>query len=78
MSPDPVTAAFAANLRRLRAGRGLTVPALAEQAGITRDVIRNIENGAASTTFPTAWRIAGALGSTVAEMLAPDGGGDCG
>jgi transcriptional regulator with XRE-family HTH domain len=69
--PDPVNDAFAASLTRLRTEQGLTKGALAERAGIDQTGIGKIEAGIGGTTLRTAWLIAGALGTTVAEMLAP-------
>jgi transcriptional regulator with XRE-family HTH domain len=66
-----VNDAFAASLTSLRTARGLSKCALAERAGIDQTSIGKIEAGIAGTTLRTAWLIAGALGTTVAEMLAP-------
>ena len=71
MVDDPVNAAFAANLTRLRTARGMTKGALAELSGIDQTGIGKIEAGINGTTFRTAWVLAEALGTTVAEMLAP-------
>lgn len=72
---DPVTAVFAANLRRLRKELHLSPPALGRAAGVDPDIIRHLEAGSASTTLATAGLLASALGSTVPEMLTEGGAG---
>jgi len=69
---DPVNEMFAANLTRLRTARGLTKGALAALSGVDQTGIGKIEAGANGTTLATAGLLAEALGTTVAEMLAPD------
>lgn len=66
---DPVTAAFASSLRRLRREQGLSRHALAGRSGVSGDSIRNVENGVSSTALATAGKLAKALGSTVPEMI---------
>lgn len=68
---DPVNAAFAASLYRLRTSRELSQLALAGRAGITPETIANIENALHGTSLATAHKLADALGTTVAAMLAP-------
>ena len=69
--PDPVNDAFAASLTRLRTAQGLTKTALAARSGVDQTGIGKIEAGIVGTTLTTAGTLAEALGTTVAEMLAP-------
>ena len=66
---DPVTAAFASSLKRLRREQGLSRHALAGRSGVSDDSIRNLENGMSSTVLLTAGKLAKALGSSVPEMI---------
>jgi transcriptional regulator with XRE-family HTH domain len=69
---DPVSAAFAANLRRLRLDRKLSQTALGQMADVHHTGISLIENGA-GTTIATAGRLAKALGVPVGDMFATEG-----
>jgi transcriptional regulator with XRE-family HTH domain len=71
VADDPVNAVFAASLTRIRTERGLTKKALAVRSGIDQTGIGKIEAGVGGTTLRTAGMLAGALGTTPAEMLAP-------
>jgi transcriptional regulator with XRE-family HTH domain len=71
---DPVTAVFAANLHRLRTGKGLSRTGLGRLAGVDPNSIGTVENGLGSTTLVTAGKIAAALGSDLPTMLIPGGG----
>jgi transcriptional regulator with XRE-family HTH domain len=74
VTTDPV-AAFAANLRRLRAERGLNKAALARLTGVNQASISNIENEKFGVTLATAGKIADGLRVPLAEMIteAPEG-----
>lgn len=69
--PDTQTR-LAARLRALRAGRGLTLDALAERAGVSRSMISLIERGASSPTAAVLDRLAGGLGVTIASLFAEE------
>ncbi|TDN75433.1 XRE family transcriptional regulator [Pseudonocardia autotrophica] len=58
--------------RRVREGRqrrGLTLQGLADAAGVSRSMLSEIERGAKMPTVLVLDRVAGALGSSVAQLL---------
>lgn len=61
-----------AQLRHLRAAKGLSQRALAEAAELTRMSIVNYENGNSVPSVVIAGRLADALGVTVDELLGGD------
>jgi transcriptional regulator with XRE-family HTH domain len=63
---------LAARLRGLRTGRGLTLEALAERAGVSRSTISLIERGASSPTAAVLDRLAAGLGVTIASLFADE------
>jgi transcriptional regulator with XRE-family HTH domain len=69
--PDTQTR-LAARLRTLRAGRGLTLEALAKRAGVSRSMISLIERGASSPTAAVLDRLAAGLGVTIASLFAEE------
>ena len=64
-------ALIAANLRRLRAKRGLSQEALADLAGIHRTYVGSVERAERNISIDNVCRLAGALGVDVRELLAP-------
>jgi Zn-dependent peptidase ImmA (M78 family)/transcriptional regulator with XRE-family HTH domain len=62
---------LSANLRRIRAAKGLSQGDLADAAQLSRVGYRNIEGGAAAPRVDSLLRVANALGVTLAELLAP-------
>lgn len=70
--PSDVHARLAARLRNLRAGRGLTLDALAERAGVSRSAISLIERGESSPTAAVLDRLAAGLGVTLASLFADE------
>lgn len=60
---------MSANLRRLRAGAGLTQQALAEASGISRRMIVKLEQGDTNISLATLDRLAEALGTTFVAMV---------
>jgi transcriptional regulator with XRE-family HTH domain len=58
------------NLRRLREEKGLSQEAFAEEAGIHRTYVSDIERGARNPTITVVEKIAVALGVTAAVLLA--------
>lgn len=65
-----------AAMRRARIGAGLTVPALAEKAGIVVSTVRSCEHGRALPGLWTLWHLADALGIGLDELVGrrtPDG-----
>jgi len=57
-------------LRTTRRDRGLSLAALAEQAGIGKGSLSEIENGSRNATLGTLYALAGALGVPLATLLA--------
>lgn len=52
---------IARNLRRLRTTRGMTLTALAEEAGIAKSTVSLIERGHGNPSIETVWALASAL-----------------
>lgn len=63
--------AIAANLRRLRGERGLTLEAVAERADVSRGTVIQVEQARANPSISTLCRLADALGVGVASLIAP-------
>ena len=57
-----IGAAVAANLRRLRAERDLTLDQLSEASGVSRAMLNQIETGKSVPTIATLWKVAAGLG----------------
>ena len=60
---------LAANLRRLRQERELSQEALADEAGIHRTYVSDLERAARNPTIRVVETLADALGVTVSELL---------
>jgi transcriptional regulator with XRE-family HTH domain len=58
------------NLRRLRAAKGLSQEAFAEEAGIHRTYISDLERGARNPTITVVEKLAIALSVPAGELLA--------
>ncbi|MCW5890886.1 MAG: helix-turn-helix transcriptional regulator [bacterium] len=72
MSDDETAGAhLAANLRRLRDGRGLSQQQMARLAGIPRPTWASLEAGAANPTLQVLVRVAAALQVSVEELIGP-------
>jgi transcriptional regulator with XRE-family HTH domain len=63
------SARFAANLRRLRGGAGLSQETLAFRAGMHRTQISLLEGGERMPRVETLVKLAGALGATPSDLL---------
>lgn len=61
------------NIRRIRTERKMTQVALAEQSGVSVQMINQIEWGAKGLSVPTLVRIASALHCSTDEILAGEG-----
>jgi transcriptional regulator with XRE-family HTH domain len=72
MSPDEstLTARLAAIVRGARADQELSVNALAERSGVSRAMIAKIERAEVQPTAALLWRLSGALGLTLSELIA--------
>ncbi|MGH3024446.1 MAG: helix-turn-helix domain-containing protein [Gaiellaceae bacterium] len=66
MTSDPD---FGPRLRALRRERGLTIPQLAEAAGLTNGFISQLERGLTSASLSSLARIAAALGVRVGHLV---------
>ena len=69
-SPSDVQGLLAANLRRLRIARHLSLSELARATGVSKATLSGIENGRANPTVDTLAGLAAALGVSLAELLA--------
>lgn len=68
---------IAERVRDLRAGRGLSLDALASKSGVSRSMISLIERGKSSPTAVVLEKLAGGLGVTLASLFdAPAGRAD--
>jgi transcriptional regulator with XRE-family HTH domain len=61
-------------LRAARRERGLSVGALADEAGVGKGSLSEIENGIRNTTLSTLYSLAGALGVPLASLIADQAG----
>jgi transcriptional regulator with XRE-family HTH domain len=60
---------IAANVRRLRAVRGLSAAALARESGVARATLAELEAGRGNPTVETLYGLAKVLGITFADLL---------
>jgi transcriptional regulator with XRE-family HTH domain len=72
---DELGAVIGTNLRRLRTKRGLSLEALAKQAGVSRAMIGQIEGGRSMPTIGLLWKITRALGVPFAALMGSGAGG---
>lgn len=59
----------ARNLRHWRTARGMTLSALAEQAGVAKSTVSLIERGQGNPSIDTVWALAAALGVPFASLF---------
>jgi transcriptional regulator with XRE-family HTH domain len=62
---------IATNLRRIREERHLSLAQLAEQAGVSKVILSQIEKGDSNPTVNTIWKITGALQLPYTSLLDP-------
>jgi transcriptional regulator with XRE-family HTH domain len=62
---------IAVNLKRIREERHLSLTQLAEQAGVSKVLLSQIEKGDANPTVNTIWKITGALQLPYTSLLEP-------
>ncbi|MGD9884702.1 MAG: helix-turn-helix domain-containing protein [Reyranella sp.] len=67
----PLDQKIAAQVRRLRSERALTIEALAERSGVSRSMISLIERGETSATAVVLEKLAGGLDVTLATLFEP-------
>ncbi len=70
MAGEELSIRFGELVRRLRSERGLSQERLAELSGLHRNYIGAIERAERTPSIVSADRLAGALGTTMAEMFA--------
>ncbi len=66
---DDVRARLAVNLRKLRQDRGLSQEAFADEAGLHRTYVSDIERGARNPTITVVDKIARALDVPLGRLL---------
>jgi transcriptional regulator with XRE-family HTH domain len=66
---DDSVKTIAANVRRLRAGRGLSAAGLARASGVARATLAELEAGRGNPTVETLYGLASVLGVTLADLL---------
>jgi len=66
----PVAASFGSVLRESRQAAGISQEELASQAGLHRTYVSLMERGHRAPSIEVIWRLAAALGSTMAELIA--------
>jgi transcriptional regulator with XRE-family HTH domain len=64
-----LTGVVGENLRRLRSQRGLSLEKLAQQSGVSRAMLGQIELGQSAPTINVLWKIASGLGVTFSALL---------
>lgn len=69
-----IGAAVAANLRRLRAERDLTLDQLSEASGVSRAMLNQIETGKSVPTIATLWKVAAGLHLPFQQLIAVESG----
>jgi transcriptional regulator with XRE-family HTH domain len=62
---------IAVNLKRIREERHLSLGQLAEQAGVSKVILSQIEKGDSNPTINTIWKITGALQLPYTSLLEP-------
>src|SRR6266498_345258 len=66
---NDLTPVVAANLRKLRAQRGLSLEKLAQQSGVSRAMLGQIELGQSAPTINVLWKIARGLDVTFSALI---------
>lgn len=64
-----VVARCAANLRRLRSQRGISLSELARGSGVAKGTLSRIEAGQGNPTLETLWALADALGVSFGDLV---------
>lgn len=66
---DDISTLLAANLKRLRDGKGLSQQALADLSGVPRPTVAHLESGQANPTLSVVSKLARSLGVTLDGLL---------
>jgi XRE family transcriptional regulator, regulator of sulfur utilization len=61
-----------ATLQKMRLARSLTLDDLSRAAGVSKSMLSQIERDKANPTIAVAWRLANALGVSIAELLSSE------
>lgn len=72
---EELSTRVAANLKRLRTTRGLSLERLAKASGVSRAMLSQIETGQSAPTVNTLWKIAGALDVPFSALISVGRGG---
>jgi XRE family transcriptional regulator, regulator of sulfur utilization len=67
--PPPQPPQVGAALAALRKRRGLSLDELSRRAGVSKSMLSQIERAQANPTVAVVWRLAGALGVAIGELL---------
>jgi transcriptional regulator with XRE-family HTH domain len=68
-TPPPTPPRVGDALAALRRQRGLSLDELSRQAGVSKSMLSQIERGQANPTVAVVWRLAGALGVAIGDLL---------
>lgn len=69
---EDLTPVLGQNLRRLRTRRGLSLDRLAEQSGVSRAMLSQVELGNSTPTINILWKISSALEIPFAALIAQE------
>ena len=69
-SPQTIDSRIGARIRALRAGKDLTLEALAQKADVSRAMLSRIERGESSPTAQLLNKVCGGLGVTLSTLFA--------
>lgn len=78
MSHPPGTDSIGASIRRWRLDAGLTLVSLADRSGLSQPFLSQVENGKATPSIDSLYRIATALGTTPQGLFQQPVGADAG
>jgi transcriptional regulator with XRE-family HTH domain len=73
---DPVGPQVGKTIQRLRQAYKLSLGELAEQSGVSKSIISQIERNEANPTLSTIWRLSQALRTSLDEVLRKESGPD--
>lgn len=68
---ENLNASIAANLKRIRAERQISLDKLSELTGVSKSMLGQIERGEASPTMTTLWKIANGLKVSFTTLIEP-------
>jgi len=68
-TPSAEPPCVGATLQALRQGRGMSLDELSRKAGVSKSMLSQIERNQTNPTVAVVWRLANALGVSIAELL---------